>query len=206
MNIYIDFDDCLCETAKAFTFIVKRMFGKYIPYEQVHFFDLEKSFSLTHEQYEAMMIEGHLPEVLLSYEEVEGASEVINKWMDEGHNVSIITGRPYSAYEPSRRWLDEHNLSRVKLFCLNKYGRDSFIKNSDFSLELEDFYKMKFDFAVEDSPAAFKHLTHLTECTIAVFDRPWNASAQFPGSNYVRSHSWAEIDSLLQKKVSSLMS
>ena len=32
----------------------------------------------------------------------------------------IITGRPYSAYEPSRQWLDEHDLERVKLFCLNK--------------------------------------------------------------------------------------
>ena len=157
MNIYIDFDDCLCETAKSFSNMVKRMFDIDVPYEKIHYFDLKKSFGLTDEQYERMMIEGHTRDVLLSYEETPLATDVVNKWIDDGHEVYIITGRPYSAYEASREWLDKHGLDRVKLFCLNKYGRDSFIKSSAFSLELEDFYKMKFDVAIEDSPMAFKH-------------------------------------------------
>lgn len=194
MKIYIDFDDVLCETARSFVSIVERLFNKHVPYEQVEFFDLEKSFKLNEDEFRQMMIEGHLPEVLLSYEETPGASETINKWLDEGHEVNIITGRPYSAYEPSRQWLDEHNLKRVKLYCLNKYGRDAFIKNSDFSLEMDDFMKMDFDFAVEDSPKAFKHLTHLTNCTIAVFDRPWNQKAEFPADNFIRCMNWTEVD------------
>jgi len=198
MKIYIDFDDVLCETARSFVSIVERLFNKYVPYEQVEFFDLEKSFKLNEEEFRQMMIEGHLPEVLLSYEETPGASETINKWLDEGHEVNIITGRPYSAYEPSRKWLDEHNLKRVKLFCLNKYGRDAFIKDSDFSLEMDDFLKMDFDFAVEDSPKAFKHLAHLTDCKIAVFDRPWNKNADFPTENYVRCLDWKAVDQLFK--------
>lgn len=201
MNIYIDFDDVLCETARSFSGIVKRMFDVDVPYENINFFDLQKSFGLTEAQYEAMMIEGHLPDVLLGYDETPKASETVNKWIDEGHNVFIITGRPYSAYEPSRKWLDNHNLSRVKLFCLNKYGRDAFIKDSSFSLELEDFYKMPFDFAVEDSPMAFKHLAHLTECKIAVFNRPWNKATSFPNENYVRCMNWDEVDALLHEIV-----
>ena len=31
MNIYIDFDDCLCETAKSFSNMVKRMFDIDVP-------------------------------------------------------------------------------------------------------------------------------------------------------------------------------
>ncbi len=38
MKFYVDFDDCLCETAKAFTVIAKRFFGKDVPYEKVRFF------------------------------------------------------------------------------------------------------------------------------------------------------------------------
>ena len=120
MNIYVDFDDCLCETARYFSGIAKRLFGKQVPYEKIRFFNLQESFSLTDEEYELLMIEGHKPEVLLAYEETEGASDSVNSWIDEGHRVSIITGRPYSAYEASREWLDRHGLERVKLYCLNK--------------------------------------------------------------------------------------
>ena len=109
MKIYVDYDDCLCETARAFTGIADRLFGRKIPYEKVRFFSLKDSFMLNDEQYEQLMIEGHRPEVLLSYEETPGASRVLNEWIDLGYDVRIITGRPYSAYEASRRWLDEHD-------------------------------------------------------------------------------------------------
>ena len=146
MKIYIDYDDCLCETARAFTGIAERLFGKKVPYEEVQFFNLQDSFKLTDDEYKQLMIEGHLPEVLLSFEETPGASKVINEWIDKGYEVDIITGRPYSSYEISRIWLDKHGLDRVRLLCLNKYGRDGLFKTSDFNLELNDFYKMKFDF------------------------------------------------------------
>ena len=193
MNIYVDFDDCLCETAKGFSTLVKDMFDIDVPYEDIHFFNLQKSFDLTDEQYEKMMIEAHTPKSLLAYEETPGASKTINAWMDEGHEVSIITGRPDSAYQASRQWLDEHDLKRVKLYCLNKYGRDSFIKNSEFSLELEDYYKMHFDVAVEDSPAAFGFFDHLPNLQVKVFDRPWNKDCELPGANYTRAYSWDSI-------------
>jgi 5'(3')-deoxyribonucleotidase len=193
MKIYVDFDDCLCETAFNFTKIVEEMFGKKVPYEKIGYFDLKKSFSLTDEQYDQMMIEGHRPEVLLSYKETPGASETLNSWVDKGFEVSVITGRPYSAYEPSRQWLDEHGLERVKMFCFNKYGRDSFLKNSGFSLELEDYYKMRFDYAVEDSPSAFRFFDHMPELKVMVFDRPWNRNVKLPGENYKRCTGWEMI-------------
>jgi len=197
MNIYVDFDDCLCETAKHFSGLAAELFGKDVPYEKIRYFDLQKSFSLTEDQYEKMMIEGHTPEVLLSYEETPGAVETINDWIDEGHEVFIITGRPNSAYEASREWLDRHGLERVRLYCLNKYGRDSFIKNSDFNLELEDYYRMHFDYAVEDSPSAFRFFDHLPELKVMVFDRPWNEECELPGANFRRCFDWKTIKELV---------
>ena len=197
MNIYIDYDDCLCETGKHFSLLVEDLFGICVPDEEIRYFNLQKSFSLTEEQYEKMMIEGHTPEVLLSYDETPGAVKTIRDWIEKGHDISIITGRPYSSYEASRQWLDEHDLADVKLYCLNKYGRDSFIKNSDFSLELEDYYKMHFDFAVEDSPAAFKFFDHLPDLKVMVFDRPWNQECDFPNQNYKRCSDWNMINKFL---------
>ena len=174
MKIYVDYDDCLCETARNFSDLAVEMFGKNVPYEKIRYFELDKSFDLNEEQFVQFMSKGHEPDVLLSYEETPGASEVINEWLSEGHDVSIITGRPFSSYEPSRQWLDRHGLKDVKLYCLNKYGRDGFIKDSDFSLELEDYYRMKFDVAVEDSPKAFRFFDHLPDLKVMVYDRPWN--------------------------------
>lgn len=198
MNIYIDFDDCLCETAKDFSVLVKKMFGKNVPYEQIKFFDLQKSFELSETEFVLMMNAAHTADKLLSIEETPNASEVINRWIDKGHKVNIITGRPYSTYEASRQWLINHNLDRATLYCLDKYGRENLVGARDYSLELDDYYKMKFDFAVEDSPKAFKYLTHLENCRVTVFDRPWNKEAVFPSENFIRCNDWKEIDRIFQ--------
>ncbi len=193
MNFYVDFDDCLCETATSFTEIAARLFGKNVPYEEVKFCNRQQTFDLNDEEYQQLMEEGHRPEILLAYEETPGCSEVINEWLDQGHTVNIITGRPYSAYEASRQWLDEHGLERAKLYFLNKYGRDAFYGSGAHNLELEDFYQMKFDYAVEDSPLALPYLEHFPETKVLVFDRPWNQECEFPNKNYVRSMDWEFI-------------
>lgn len=98
MKIYIDFDDVLCETARSYVEIVTCMFGKYVPYECVKFFDLKRTFELDDEQFKAMMFEAHLPKVLLSLEETPGAVAVVKSWLDQGHEISVITGRPSSTW------------------------------------------------------------------------------------------------------------
>lgn len=192
MNIYVDFDDCLCETARYFSKLAEELFGIKIPYEKIKYFNLQKSFSLNEQDYNKLMIEGHREEVLLSYEETPGACKTINEWIEKGHQVKIITGRPASVYEVSRKWLNQHGLEKVNLFCLDKYGRENFIKGGTYNLTLDDFYKMPFDYAVEDSPLAFKFFTHLPNLKVMVFDRPWNKEAQL-SENYTRCANWDEI-------------
>ena len=200
MNIYVDFDDCLCETGRAFSRLAADMFGINIPYESMRFFNLQQAFNLTDEQYDRLLIKGHEPEMLLSFEEAPGASKVINEWLRQGHHVSVITGRPYSSYEPSRAWLDNHGLQDVKVYFLDKYGRENFLKNSSFSLKLDDFFQMKFDYAVEDSPLAFRFFDHLPDLRVMVFDRPWNRTAKLPGSNYRRCPDWETIRAAVEER------
>ena len=200
MRIYIDFDDVLCETALAFTRIAKEMFGINVPYREVQFFNLKKTFDLTDSQYEELMKAGHFPDNLLNYEETPGASETINKWVDMGHEVFIITGRPFNSYEPSRHWLNEHKLERVPLYCVDKYGRENCKQDYVYNLTLEQLYEMSFDFAVEDSPAAFWHVSHCEGCRIAVFNRPWNIREELPDDRFIRCEGWKEVDKVFEIK------
>lgn len=193
MKIYIDFDDCLCETGRAFTGIVSDMFGISLPYEDMRYFNLQKSFRLTDEQFDRLMIRSHEPDILLSFEETPGASETVREWISRGWEVSVITGRPFSAYEPSRTWLDRHGLREAPLYCLDKYGRENFIESSAFSLTLNDYRRMKFDYAIEDSPLAFRFFDHLPQLKVMVFDRPWNREAAFPDNRFRRCCDWETI-------------
>ena len=193
MRIYVDFDDCICETARAFTGIVERMFGISVPYEKVRFFNLKDSFGLTDHEYEQLMIEGHLPEVLLSFEETPGASRGLNELIDMGHEVDVITGRPFSSYEYSRRWLDEHGLKRIKLFCLDKYDRNKSFVKSEYNLSLDDYYKMRFDYAIEDSPLAFKFFEHMPDLKVMIYDRPWNRDCEVANDKYMHCPDWEFI-------------
>lgn len=197
MKIYIDCDDVITETGEKLLEIAKRLFNTPITFEEMDFFDLKQTFKLNSEDYNRLMTEAHIPEVLLSYGEIEGACSTINSWVDKGHDVQIITGRPYSSYEPTRKWLDNHGLKRVELAHLDKYGRDIFTENCTFSMTLDDFYKMDFDFVVEDSPMSFKHLEHFKHCNVAVFNRPWNRNTPLPGTNYHRCFNWSDVDRLL---------
>ena len=69
MRIYVDFDDCLSESARGFSDLAAELFGVHVPYEEMRFFNLQKAFSLTDEQYAELLAEGHDPDRLLSYEE-----------------------------------------------------------------------------------------------------------------------------------------
>ena len=61
--------------------------------------------------------------------------------------------------------------------------------------QIEDYYKMHFDYAIEDSPSAFRFFEHLPALKVMVYDRPWNSDCQFPGENYLRCFDWKSIRS-----------
>ena len=44
MNIYVDFDDCLCETARHFSTLVAECFDKFVPYEDIKYLILKMHF------------------------------------------------------------------------------------------------------------------------------------------------------------------
>ncbi len=225
MRIYIDFDDVICETGLFFSHFVDELYNVKCPYQNMKYFNLQQSFELTDEQYENMMRLAHGEKYILSYEETDSACSTIGKWIQKGYDVNIVTGRPFYTAKASRTWLEQHGLSDIPIIHVDKYKRDAFYhnasestdgsiqtkndiagKNPDFLNELQkrailvdEFAKLKFDFAVEDSPAALEHLTLLKDCTVAVFDRPWNKNTSLPSEKFIRCAGWNEIDKLLEK-------
>ena len=200
MKIYVDFDDILSETALYFSHLVKKMFGKDVPYENIKSFSLQKSFSLSDDEYEKMMSFAHREEELLSYEETPHARGVVATWVGEGHDVKIITGRPYSSCKATKQWLELHGFPQLPVIHVDKYGREKIdMSKADRPLTVDEFLQMKFDFAVEDSPNALKHLERMEDCTVAVLSRPWNADVPLDEKKFIRCSDWMKVDSLFQQ-------
>lgn len=200
MNVYVDFDDVVSETARYFCDLLPRLFGKTVRYEDIKFFNLQKSFDLCDADYRRMMEVAHREEELLVYRETEDAAYMLNKWLSEGHNVQIVTGRPYSSREGTEKWLLGHGVKKIPIIFVDKYGREQPLSGSDSerALTVDEFSELKFDFAVEDSPAAFEHLRKIDGCTVAVFSRPWNSDMKLDGKTFVRCRNWKDIDSLFK--------
>ena len=99
MRIYVDFDDCLCETGRAFSKLALEMFNKHVPYDQIHYFELDRSFGLDAEQYEQLMLRGHEPEILYisahSSKESQAAYRALGCSFAEEINEELAAVEPF---------------------------------------------------------------------------------------------------------------
>lgn len=195
MRIYIDFDDVITETAKRLSAIAHELFGTNVEYENISTFYLNISFGLDKVQLAKLMERAHSREEVLGYPETPGASAAIRQWLNDGHNVEIVTGRPQYTASATREWLADHGLADVKVIHVDKFRREAPPSSPDAprSLTIDEFCQRRYDFAVEDSPAAFPVLERIQPCPVAVFSRPWNKAVEMPSSLYRRCADWEDV-------------
>lgn len=194
LRIYVDFDDVLCETAKALSALAHGLFGRDVPYERITFFNLQESFDLSEAEYDRLMVRAHTPEFLGGLEPTPGAVEGLQALVAAGDRVTVVTGRPTTAAAATEAWLKRRGLGRLRVRYVDKYHRAPAVPPPGFErmLTVAELDAMPFDVAIDDSPLALDLLRHRADCRVLIFDRPWNR-AYAPGPGFRRVRSWAEI-------------
>ena len=86
MRIYVDFDDCLCETGRAFSKLALEMFNKHVPYDQIHYFELDRSFDLDADK---LYISAH------SSKESQAAYRALGCTRAEEVNAELAAAEPF---------------------------------------------------------------------------------------------------------------
>ena len=195
MRIYIDFDDVLCETARELSLIAARLYGRNVEYEQIGAFNLQRSFGLGRDEYLTLMEAAHSPSTLLNLAPTPHAAATVADWVARGHQVEIVTGRPFSTREPSQAWLEANGLKGIELVHVDKFNRELAPDDGtwDRSLTLDELSLREYDLAIEDAPTALRHLATMSVGRVIVFDRPWNQDKTFPDSHFRRVGTWREI-------------
>lgn len=201
--VYVDFDDVLCETAHAFLDVVEREFGRRYAFEDIHFFDLEKSFHLNQEEYEYLMGLIHDPDILRIMAPMPGVLDVLADWDRRGIRPVVVTGRPPETEPVCHEWLERHGVPYDRILFVDKYGR---VPAHQVGVEVivpQDLIDMGFTLAVEDAPAMIEFIMRQTDIPLAVLDRPWNRSLDFTGADgqVVRCADWSAVAKALNARV-----
>ncbi|NLL84875.1 MAG: 2-dehydropantoate 2-reductase [Lentisphaerae bacterium] len=198
MRIYVDFDDVICETAKHLASWANEQYGTNIEYEEIRWFDLRRSFKLEESRYLEVMEYAHHDAILSLYPPTPGAVDTMSQWQQRGLHATVVTGRPATTREASRKWLAQYGLEQTPLICVDKYRREPPPPPGvEPALTPEEFAALRFDVAIEDAPAALDLLANSSCGKIIIFDRPWNRDYVAPDSRFTRAANWHDIASKL---------
>ena len=193
MRIYVDFDDVLCETAQALSGLAREMFGRDVPFERIHDFDLRKAFELDRAQYEALMDRAHATEFLLAFPPMPGGVDCLRAWQARRHEVAIVTGRPAATHRASRAWLQRYGLDALPVLYVDKYSRGHpSPADAPPTLSIAALLRESFDVAIDDSPVALDALRTRPAGRTIVFDRPWNRAYDCSAARMARCCGWDE--------------
>ena len=198
LPIYVDFDDVLSDTTRICIKVANQMFGRNVSYEQVTSFNFQEVFNFNQHEFEDFMHAVHQPDILLSFQPIQGAIDVLSLWVERGYEVTIVTGRPTSSYAPSLEWLSIHHVPYHDFFMVDKYNRKQM--DESIAVPMEDFTKMSFSFAIEDSLEMAEYLSRTMRKPVALFDKPWNRSCKVNG-HITRYESWTQIGNAFQRSM-----
>jgi len=165
-------DDVLGESARMFLSVIEQEFGKRVAYEDMKAFDLRIACGLTSEEVERLFHVAHQPEALLAIAPRTGVREVLDRWVQAGYEIAIVTGRPPATYGTSLEWLAMHELPYHEFVMVDKYGRYS--DDGDRVISLDQLSERTFVFAIEDALQMATWLADTMETPVALFDCPWN--------------------------------
>lgn len=191
-KIYIDFDDVLCETARALLEIANEEFGKNVAYDDITAFDPEKVLDIEPEQVNTLLEIAHKPEYLMAYPLISHAPSALTEMNRKGYDIHIVTGRPPQTRLESEKWLVKHQIPFHEIHFVNKYDRDTADYEGPQTLTLDQIARMNFAFAVEDSAEMATYISDRMGIPVFLLDRPWNRPLP-PRDNIFRCHGWIDI-------------
>jgi uncharacterized HAD superfamily protein len=202
MQVYIDLDDVLSQSALGYIKVFREHFGRTVRFEDIHSFDLSKSFGLTALEHRRFLELIHDPAVLMEFAPMPGAREVLERWSAAGVVISVVTGRPSTAFDVTRAWLTANAMPFNSLLFVRKYPQNPLDPHAHPTASLRSLLRVPFNLAIEDNAKVATFLIRHLGIPVFLLERPWNpakrALSPETRSLLVRCRSWLDIDSIFQ--------
>jgi uncharacterized HAD superfamily protein len=199
--LFVDFDDVLCETARGLCAPLNRAFNRDVAFDDIHHFDLDRSFDLSPAQAARLGDFFHDPDLLGAFEPVADAAATLRWWVAQGGRVEVVTGRPPDTVAVSEAWLRKHDVPVEAIYFVDKFGRWEGHAPGANTLTLDQVCARDYIAAIDDSPHMISVLRERMQTPVIVLDRPWNRDLP-AGRDYIRHLDWAGIRQTLHGLVS----
>jgi len=177
--------------------VLESDFGKRVEWEQIIDYDLGVSLGLDEASLTEFMHAIHEPAVLASVQPIPGALAALERWIEQGYEIEVVTGRPSTTEEISRKWLKDNEIPHHSLIHVDKYAWEEELLGTSAGVPLVQLAGNGYRLAVEDSAEVAIHLTEIIDAPVVVLDRPWNRrkldAHPNPNGRIVRCESWQEI-------------
>ena len=196
-QVYVDLDDVLSETGRAFLEVLQREFGKQVEWDDIHDYDLGVSLGMDEAQLTRFMHAVHRPEVLAAVEPMAGSLGALRAWAEQGYEIEVVTGRPSATRQVTLEWLTTREVPHHALIHVDKYAWEEELLGTSSGVPLIQLAGNGYCLAIEDSAEVSIHLTEILDAPIVVLDRPWNRRRleAYPDLNgrIVRCETWQQI-------------
>ncbi len=197
-TIYVDMDDVVSITTETYPDVIEQEFGKIVSFDDLTCFDLKTCFNLTDAEFRYFFGLVHQPDFLLGFKPVSGAVQSLQAWVEAGHTIDIVTGRPTSAHDATLAWLEKNGVPFRGFIMVDKYNRPG--NNMALAITKDELAMMPYDLAVEDSPEMAMFLAKEMGVSTALIHKPWNRACS--GHNRMtRCTSWEEVFSLANEEI-----
>ena len=172
-SIGIDIDDTVFYTASYILVLLGRFFNEYFPLERLTKYSIEDCLHIDKEIVEDAVDLAISNPDLKSFEDADR----IIKWLSEWYNIHFITFRKPKFVSETIELLDKLCIPYFLHMCDKK---SEIINNEGICVH------------IEDRPNTIKDIYDNTDCTILVYDRPWNVNIKQNG-RIIRVYSWQDI-------------
>jgi len=190
LPIYVDLDDVIAESTRSYVGIVRQLFGRKVAYENILTFDLKASFGFTQDEFDCFFHFVHQPDAIMGFNPIEGSIDALSEWESNGAEIRIVTGRLASSYDASKEWLVANGVPFHSLTMVDKYSRPE--NRDSHAMSLDQLSEMRFQMAIEDSPAMAEFLSRKMGIPVLLLDRPWNRKAALD-SPVQRCRNWRQV-------------
>lgn len=178
LDILVDMDDTIEHLLNAWVEYLNARHGTSVKVDDIYDWDLTIAFpTLTKEQVFAPLVEDEFWETV---EPIDGAAEVLEWAMNEGHNVYIVTASTY------------HTIKSKMENVLFKYF--PFISWSQVIIAYNK-QMISGDMLIDDAPHNLENGRYVKVLMTAPHNRNYDAAR----NHMIRVHNWAEVKDCIVK-------
>jgi len=144
MNIGLDFDGVFTDVAKLKVAGIKELYNIAVPERHVHKYTLINKNLLTGEQYRELNKFIYTSDFGKKLIPVEGIKEYIDRLINHGHNLKIVTSRGGDALEIAKEWLKEMDLPLEIIGVGPGKSKAPIVEENKFDVFVDDdLYKLE---------------------------------------------------------------